>query len=765
MRHDKFWSDVAEEIRQARKLRPLGLDDIDTELQSTLAQDLTDERISNVLAFATSRDSLPSFEARFSRADAGVVRLLNEVSSSGLVSSGEIRELYEEKREATVAKTPSDYVSELTRRNLLHTCNPDRVGQEFEKGLLFSDYLLLDMIGIGGMGEVFRALHLRMDRIVALKVLPSKASRLHQNRRRFDDEIKALAKLNHANIVTAYDAGELGGVPYLVLEYIDGSDLAQLVDRIGPLKPQLALDYVLQAARGLNYAHSQRIIHRDVKPSNILVDRDGVVKISDLGLAKLVLPSGHENHDATAPGTTLGTYSYISPEQAAGSGDADARSDIYSLGCTLFFLLFGRSPAAGPTNEAKLRWHREAVIPSLRTYLPGLPERLDAIFQRMLAKSPSNRPQSMVEVIEELEACQELCSRMSIAETVGFDGSTVDWTENRDTPAVPASKPVGRKWRTQLRWLVIAVLVAVIPIGLAIYGNSDRRRESPTVQEPAVQEPAVQEPTVKGNAAAVADPAPPAKFINTVAMNLTRIPAGKFLMGAPVTENGSLDWERPQHLVEITQPFYMGTHEVNRRQYYLVMDPTKRIPERQPNDAKPAVVDAGALPIVEVTWDQAVEFCRLLSQLPSEQRAGRTYRLPTEAEWEYCCRAGTVTAYSTGNDLTKEQANFGSEWRPPNTKFAGAPRLLEIGSFPPNPFGLHDMHGNALEWCKDRYGAYHPDAAKDPQGAQIGDQRIVRGGATTYKKAECRSASRRSYNTHETSQFGGFRVVCNLKTE
>ena len=719
---DDFLTEVAAEMRRARNFCPLSSDEIRAEFRSTEQNDLTEEYISKVLAFATSKESVPSVEGRHAGADPGVALLLDEVSSSGLVSAEQLRALHEEQGEATIPRTPTDYVAEFARRNLLRAHNPQQAGKRLEKGVLFAGYLLLEKIGAGGMGEVFRALHLRMNRIVALKLVTSKASRLRQNLRRFDGEIKALAKLDHANIVTAYDASESDGVPYLVVKYIDGSDLAQLVYRIGPLTAPLALDYVLQAARGLDYAHRKGVIHRDVKPSNILVDRDGVVKISDLGLAKFALFSDREDYDgdATAPGTALGTHAYMSPEQAIGSDAVDARSDIYGLGGTLFFLLVGQPPAEGSTNEAKLQWHREGVIPSLRTHLPELPERLDAVFQRMLAKSPEDRPQSMEELVEELEACQ---------------------TALRGTADPP--QPKVHKWKTHILQIAAVALLA-LSIGFLIHTNSgDDPKDAARVNEV---------PPLLG-------------FTNSIEMHLTPIRAGEFWMGAPITEEGSLGFERPRHKVHITKPFYMGTYEVNRRQYYLVMDPKKRIPERKPRPDEPAAVDPGALPVVNVSWNDAQKFCRLLSELLAEKRAGRTYRLPTEAEWEYCCRAGTETPYSTGDDITREQANFGSEFQAPNTKFPGIPRLLEVGSFAPNPFRLHDMHGNALEWCKDRYGEYHPDEEKDPQGPKDGGQRILRGGATRIKKIECRSAFRRFDSPHLTSQSTGFRVVCEIRAE
>lgn len=735
--YDTYWSEVVSAAREASEARPFRIDEVDAELHAG-AEDLTEEHVGQVVAFATSQQTLPPPARRYPDADPSVDLLLEEVSSCGLVSTAEIRALEAGNEEASSPRTSNDYLSEFARRNLLRTFDPRQLEGGLEKGVLFADYLLLDMVGVGGMGEVFRALHLRMNRIVALKVVSATAPGLRHNLTRFDSEVKALAKLNHPHIVTAYDASEAGGVPYLVMEFIDGSDLARLVYRIGALAPSLAVNYVLQVARGLDYAHKQGVIHRDVKPSNILLDSEGVIRISDLGLAKIVRDDGaaQGRFDATAVGTALGTYAYMSPEQADGSQAVDARSDIYALGCTLFFLLIGRSPATGSSNEAKMQWHREGVIPSLRHHLPDLPEPLDELFRRMLAKSPDNRPQTMGEVIEALEACRPLLGD-SIADPApvplgGKAGAAVEQVDTArigtaDTARIESAKPAAASVRKRPTTFLLIVALALAVAGTTLLVTSVSNRHT--------------------------------RIVNDVGMSLTLVPPGEFWMGS---NDGRPD-EQPRHKVHISQPFFMGTFEVNRRQYQLVMDPNQPIPELNRRPDEPAVLDPGALPQANVTWDEAVEFCRKLSQRPAEVRAGRSYRLPTEAEWEYSCRAGTQTKFCWGDDVTLELANVGAEFRPPNTKFPGRPSLLEVGSFPPNPFGLHDMHGNALEWCKDRYGAYHADEVFDPQGPKEGDQRVVRGGATTYRKSECRSASRRYKHPHETNQFMGFRVVCEVQ--
>jgi serine/threonine-protein kinase len=271
--------------------------------------------------------------------------------------------------------------------------------------LRMGNYEILDRLGAGGMGTVFKARHRRMKRIVALKLLSREVAASEKFLNRFQREIETIARLNHPNVVMAFDADEGEAGPFLVMEFVNGRDLATEVTTNGPLAVTDAVDRILQAARGLEYAHAQGIIHRDIKPGNILRDVTGVVKVADLGLARFRDPGTGSGcgTSLTQAGVVFGTVDYMSPEQAVDSGTVDQRADVYSLGCTLYFLLVGHPPYSGGSLMSIMLKHRDSQIPELRATRPEVPTQLEAIFRRMVAKQPEDRYPSMAGVIKDLE--------------------------------------------------------------------------------------------------------------------------------------------------------------------------------------------------------------------------------------------------------------------------------------------------------------------------------------------------------------------------
>jgi hypothetical protein len=284
------------------------------------------------------------------------------------------------------------------------------VYQQKSRGLLIGNYLILDKLGQGGMGVVFKARHRRLGRIGALKILPPSFARDKSAVLRFRREVEAAGRLKHPNLVAALDADEDRGVHFLVMDYVEGRDLDHVVRERGPLPVGQAVDSLIQAARGLAAAHAEGIIHRDIKPGNLMLEHAGTVRVLDLGLARIVESANPFNKTAarrlTESGMYMGTIDFMAPEQAEDSHRVDGRADIYSLGCTLFYLLTGREPFPGETVLKRLLAHMERPAPSLRLARPDVPAALDLAYEKMMAKRPGDRPASMTALISLLEAAK-----------------------------------------------------------------------------------------------------------------------------------------------------------------------------------------------------------------------------------------------------------------------------------------------------------------------------------------------------------------------
>jgi len=328
---------------------------------------------------------------------------------SGLMTADELATFRRSQPDDGDAEDASGLVGRLIEADKLTEYQAAAVARGEARELVLGEYVILDRLGAGGMGVVLKALHRRLDRLAALKVLPKDSLGSPKAVARFQHEVRAAAKLIHPNVVITYDAGEQHGTHYLAMEYVEGRDLGRVVAEEGPLPVGRAVGAVVQAARGLDYAHGQGIVHRDVKPQNLMLDAQGRVKVLDLGLARLraegpTLPAAEQSTELTTSGEIMGTFNCMAPEQAEDPRAADGRADVYALGCTLFWLLTGRYPYRADTVVRKLLAHREDPIPSLRETRDDVPEALDAACRRMMAKKPEERQQSMGEVIEELEA-------------------------------------------------------------------------------------------------------------------------------------------------------------------------------------------------------------------------------------------------------------------------------------------------------------------------------------------------------------------------
>jgi serine/threonine protein kinase len=295
---------------------------------------------------------------------------------------------------------------ELIRRGWVTAYQVNQISQGKTNDLVLGSYIILERLGEGAMGQVFKARHKSMGRTVALKTLKKERLAHPDAIKRFHREIQAAGRLSHPNIVMAYDADQVGNTHFFVMEYVEGTDLSNLVKKKGPLRVPRACNYIMQAAIGLQHAHEQGMVHRDIKPHNLLLTRDGrTVKILDMGLARL----GEGDQDSafsqlTHDGKVVGTPDYIAPEQARNSHTADIRSDIYSLGCTLYFLISARVPfpGGGSIMEKLMKHQTEEPIP-IQLVAPELSDRVAEVVHKMIRRNPDERYQTPAEVAAALE--------------------------------------------------------------------------------------------------------------------------------------------------------------------------------------------------------------------------------------------------------------------------------------------------------------------------------------------------------------------------
>jgi serine/threonine protein kinase/HEAT repeat protein len=438
---------------------------------------------------------------------------------------------------------------ELTRRGVLSAYQAERLRQGRPGELEVGPYRLVEPLGQGATGQVFKARHARMARLVALKVLAPQAVSTPRAVARFEREAQAAARLSHPHIAQAYDAGEADGRHFLAMELVEGIDLASLVRQSGPLAVPLACELIRQAALGLAHAHDKGLVHRDVKPSNLMVTRPApgaapLVKVLDFGLARLGSGSGAQGQ-LTQLGKLVGTVDFIAPEQAEDARRADARADLYSLGCTLFFLLTGRPPFPGRDLVEKLsaRVLGEAPLGKLR---PGVPAELQAVLARLLARDPHRRFASAAEVAHALEP---FCRKTRVPAPVAtppplpFPARPAEETVAEGAPSRPEAGTRQHRHRRRLAALVgvgalgcLALLLVawsgrrpaagqggdsepptLAPSEQVARGNVPRRQEERSVSGPRVGKKPVSTPPTR----------PPAATSSAVAVSSTTVVNGK----------------------------------------------------------------------------------------------------------------------------------------------------------------------------------------------------------------------------------------------
>ncbi|MCY2940744.1 MAG: bifunctional serine/threonine-protein kinase/formylglycine-generating enzyme family protein [Planctomycetota bacterium] len=734
---------------------------------------------------------------------------LSQLSDSGILSEQKLRAVEHKKSEHQDGES---LAREMIKSGQLTKYQAEQILGGKGKNLCMGQYVLLEKLGAGGMGQVFKAYHPGMERVVAIKVILAKGKIDEESVRRFEREVKAAAKLSHPNIITVYDAGNANGRHFMVMELVKGKDLNVIVQQRGGLGVSETINYIKQVAQGLAFAHENGVIHRDIKPANLLLDTKGNIKILDMGLAKI---SNKENEETLSmlTGTTaiMGTVDFMSPEQGTSSRDVDSRSDIYSLGATLFYLLTKKVMYEGDTAFAKVIAHSESPIPSLKAIRPDVSDKMESIYTKMVAKQVEDRYQSMLELINELDATEKGSAStgnltdLSTINSLRDEFGEMDVNRVSSKKVVQSSKSIKTFKKKDYKFALIATGISVVLIGIvalafilgrssnsknevasksniengkaevkksgmsvenikpiAVMKDNSDKKTSPVTEvkliapkpDPAVVMPATgnlliapfSEAKAKDNQSVLAKALnrlveEKVDLGNGISLDMILIPSGRFFMGSPKSEINRRV-EESQHEVTITKPFFMGKYEVTQEQWKEIManNPSRNITTGAFGGE---ILNTANFPVTNVSWEDCQEF---IKKLNTKTNGG--YRLPTEAEWEYACRAGTETAYYFGKQIeARVDANVDLSHN------------QAVGSYKPNKFGLYDMHGNVLEWCNDWEANYPLGSMTDPMGPVNGEDRVLRGGSFIHDKTLSRSAFRMQFQPTYRGYMVGFRLA------
>ena len=602
---------------------------------------------------------------------------------------------------------------------------------------VIAGYRRLRQLGVGGMGEVHLAHHDRLNRKVALKLLRANVADDGDFVGRFLRESKAMAAVSHPNVVAIHDAGEYEGFLFMALEFVDGTDLLKLLKTRGTLDEQTALGIMIGCCKGLEAIAAAGLVHRDIKLANIFLDRANQPKIGDLGLARKI--DGADR--MTMTGSAWGTPAYMPPEQLKGVSDIDIRADLYALGASLFTCLTGTEPFTGQTSFVITSKILNDPPPDARSLNRTVSPAVAAIIHACLAKERTQRYPDPTVLRADLERARDglpLLFAQTIAAPVGVP-SPLPGAQPRPTPGPRPAGMLGDSVGPRLDPALIKFLAygtGVGLLGLVVWslqgGTTVEKKSSLTVPEPGIPVSTATQPSKPWMTAEGQDAYGRWATVtaNGATFRLRLVPAGSFRMGSPVSEPGRSPTETP-HQVTLTQAFWMCESEVSRSQWAQVVSATQ-------------VGDQ--LPQTGVSWIAADDFTKALNRAYPEMSA----RLPTEAEWEYACRAGSPEAYASGPTVDP------GEWLAMANK---GPRV--VGGGPRNRFGLSDLHGNVSEWCRDDWDGATPLPSTeefDPLNRQ-GSKAVVRGGSWLTPASAGRSAARAAGEPQDPLPDTGMRFV------
>ena len=593
----------------------------------------------------------------------------------------------------------------------------DLIGQQVGR------YQVLELLGEGGMATVYKAHDPRLERDVAIKVIRRDAfppEDLDMLLKRFEREAKALGKLSHPNIVGVIDYGEHEGSPYLVMVYVGGGTLK---DRLGyplpPMKWRDAVRMLLPIARALEYVHERGIINRDVKPSNILMTEDGQPLLSDFGLAKL-FEKDKESTSITGTGMGIGTPDYMAPEQW--TGEPTAQSDLYSLGVVLYEMVTGHRPYTADTPAGILLKQATESLPLPKTYIPDLPQNVESVLLKALAKDPADRYPDVRTFAQELDNL--LAGRAVDATNTRPEILRDHMTGRAHKAELPTALPVGSaKKGFPTLWVALAVLALIVVAGGTFFASGGfglLAAPSPTstatlaatlpptgTAVPFTETPA---PTLAPTETLVPTITPlPDEIRDVKNVPMRFIPGGEFAMGSDTGEADS----RPASQVSVA-PFYIDKFEVTNEMYdACVFARECRRPQQAGSATRTSYYGSPVFanyPVIYVDWKMAKTYCEW-----------RGARLPTEAEWEFAARGADGRSYPWGEKVDCSFANAAG--------CVGDTTPVDQYANGQSPFGVYGMAGNVWEWTSSLFKFYPYDAADGREDLTTPGQRMARGGS------------------------------------
>jgi len=588
------------------------------------------------------------------------------------------------------------------------------------------------ILGAGGFGTAVLCLDRHFDEEVVVKTLH--AAELERNLDEVFREARTLRKLSHPAVIGVRDCDYADPTakarPYLVMDYFPGGTLEEHVQRHGPLGVEDLAAVAVQVARGMQAAHGQGVLHRDLKPANILVRHEGgwQVKVIDFGLAlrraTVETSLARASEQQTILGHSVaGTVQYAPPEQMGRLPGVKPGpySDVFAFGKTCCYALFR-------TTEPRSR------------HLAGLAAALRELLEGCIEQELEHRHRDFGAVLGILEA---LGTAGKAADAARRQREEAERQEQAHHQAEEQRRREQAEAARQRQELARLREDGEAKLGLLVRQALDRTHGKPTEEDIAAANDLLGQHRIeKERAQAIireererwqqAQPREPRPGDITtidlggrIAMKFAWCPPGSFLMGSPPGELERNDNET-QHRVTLTQGFYLGIHQVTQAQWQAVMG------------SNPSQFKGDDLPVEKVSWHDCEEFVAELGR-----KTGQRFRLPSEAEWEYACRAGTTTPFHFGETLSKEQANYDGNYAyGKGKKGQYRQETTPVGSFPANAWGLYDMHGNVWEWCEDWYGKYPSGDIKDPQSVNNGTARVLRGGSWFFNPRLCRSAYR-----------------------